>query len=229
MPMSQFDDSTAAALEPTETQSHDDIDALALSALLSSRVCHDLINPVGALGSGLEVLDDPAMDASMQEAAMDLIRSGAQKAIALLTYARLAYGAAGGFGAQISLEDANKALASVFEITKADLEWNIGGGYAPKENVKVLLTLAYAAADCVPRGGTVAINGDISDFAISAAGKKVVLQDDLVRALSGDTTEIMPKYAPAHIAWRLVTDAGGRISAALENETVTFSAVIPGA
>ena len=58
----------------------------------------------------------------MQDAAIDLIRNGARKAIALLTYARLAYGAAGGYGAEISLEDAEKALRGVYGLVKADLD-----------------------------------------------------------------------------------------------------------
>jgi len=202
----------------------EDPDALALSALISSRVCHDLINPVGALSSGLEVLDDPTMEGAMREAAMDLVRAGAKKAIALLSYARLAYGAAGGFGAQISLEDAHKALADLFSITKAELVWNIGAGLAAKENVKVLMVLAYAAADCVPRGGVVAIDGDMDAFTIRATGKKVLLNDSLVRALGGDAAELTPKFTPALIAAQLVESAGGAISVERTEEAVVFSA-----
>lgn len=211
-------------VQETEPPEDGDLNAIALSALLSSRVCHDLINPVGAIGSGLEVLDDPSMDGTMRDAALDLIRSGAGKAIALLTYARLAYGAAGGYGAEIGLEDAKKALAGVFDTVKPDLDWRIGEGMAPKENVKALLILAYAAADCVPRGGTVTIAGDINDFTITATGKKVLLQDDLVKALGGDARGIAPKFTPALIAAQLVEEKGGRISAVKDEEKVVLSA-----
>ena len=207
----------------------EDPDALALSALLSSRVCHDLINPVGAVGSGLEVLEDPSMEGSMREAAMDLIQSGAKKAIALLSYARLAYGAAGGFGAQIGLEDARKVLEGVYETHKADLEWGLGAELAPKENVKVLLILAYAAADSVPRGGRVSLTGDINNFMITATGKKLLLNDDLVRALKGDARDIAPKFAPALIAARMVGGAGGVMSAEKTDDVVTFRATFAGA
>lgn len=201
-----------------------DPDALALSALLSSRVCHDLINPVGAIGSGLDVLDDPSMDGAMRDAAFDLIRSGATKAIALLSYARLAYGAAGGYGAQIGLEDARKALTDLYATVKPELVWNIGEGLAPKENVKVLMILAYAAADCVPRGGTAIVDGSIDDFSITATGKKVLLQDGLVQALKGDASDISPKFTPALIASRLAAEKGGAVSAELTEEAVIFKA-----
>lgn len=207
---------------------NDDPDALDLSALISSRVCHDLINPVGAISSGLEVLDDPDIDGSMRDAAFDLIRSGASKAIALLAYARLAYGAAGGFGAEISLDDARKVLEELFATTKASLDWQLGSGLAPKENVKVLLTLAYAAADAVPRGGDVVISGAIEEFRIVATGKKVLLPDGLAAALSGETDELSPKFTPALIASRLAELRGGKISVALENDVLTFSARLSG-
>lgn len=205
-----------------------DLNAIALSALLSSRLCHDLINPVGAIGSGLEVLDDPSMDGSMREAALDLVRSGAGKAIALLAYARLAYGAAGGYGAQISLDDAKSVLADLFETVKPDLDWRLGGGLADKENVKVLLILAYAAADCVPRGGSVEIAGDITDIKITATGKKVLLSEDLVNALRGEARDIAPKFTPALVARKLAAEKGGAITAVKDDEKVVFTAAFDG-
>lgn len=195
-----------------------DEDALALSALLSSRVCHDLINPVGAIGSGLDVLDDPDMDPAMREAALDLIRSGARKALALLAYARLAYGAAGGFGVEIALKDAKAAISAVYENLKPDLDWRLSGDMAAKDKVKALLILANAAADCVPRGGVVTIEGDIDTFAITAVGKRIYLQDDLVRALSGDARDITPKFTPALIAGQLIAAAGGAVDAQADAE-----------
>jgi histidine phosphotransferase ChpT len=217
--------SEAHDIPPPETE---DLDAVALSALLSSRVCHDLINPVGAIRSGVEVLDDPEMDGVMRDAAFDLVRTGAKKALALLGYARLAYGAAGGFGAQISLEDARKALEEVYDTVKADLDWQVETGFAAKENVKVLMILAYAAADSVPRGGEVVIAGAIDDFTIRVTGKKLLLQDDLVKALNGDINELAPKFTPALLASKIIASADGVISVERSDEAVTFKAAFSG-
>ena len=200
------------------------LDALGLSALLSSRVCHDLINPVGAIGSGLDVLDDPEMDETMREAALDLIRSGAKKALALLTYARLAYGAAGGFGAEISMDDAREALEAVYETLKPDLVWRMAGDMAPKDQVKALLILANAAADCVPRGGTVTIAGEPRAFTITATGKRVYLQDDLVKALAGEGRGLTPKFTPVLIAGELASAAGGEVSVTADEDKVVMTA-----
>lgn len=200
------------------TTKEDGPNALDLSALLSSRVCHDLINPVGAIGSGLDVLDDPEMDESMRGAALDLIRSGAVKALALLSYARLAYGAAGGFGAQISMDDAQKTLEGLYATLKPDLAWEMAGGMAPKENVKTILILANAAADCVPRGGTVTIAGDINAFTITAVGKRIYLQDDLVKALRGEARDLTPKFTPALIAAQMIVADGGSVDVRVDEE-----------
>ncbi len=203
-------------------------DALGLSALLSSRVCHDLINPVGAIGSGLDVLDDPEMDESMRGAALDLIRSGATKALALLSYARLAYGAAGGFGAQISMDDAREALEGLYATLKPDLVWEMAGGMAPKEKVKAILILTNAAADCIPRGGAVTIAGDMDAFKITAAGKRIYLQEDLIKSLRGEARDLTPKFTPTLIAAQMIVEGGGAVDAFADDEKavidVRFSA-----
>lgn len=200
-----------------------ELDAVTLSALLSSRLCHDLINPVGAIGSGLEVLDDQGMDPAMRDAALDLIRTGGGKSIALLKFARLAYGAAGGFGAEIPLEEAEAALREIFRWTKAELVWRLRLGLAPKDQVKAILILGYAAADCVPRGGTVTISGAPSAFTIETRGVRTILNAELVAALKGDTTDLKPKFAPAYLAGLLARQHGGDISAEMEGDLIVFS------
>ena len=84
-----------------------ELEALDLAALLCSRVCHDIISPVGAINNGLEVLDEDNGE-EMKAFAFDLIRKSARQASAKLQFARLAFGAAGSAGAEIDLGDAEK-------------------------------------------------------------------------------------------------------------------------
>jgi histidine phosphotransferase ChpT len=202
----------------------DDLDALTLSALMSSRLCHDLINPVGALSSGLEVLADPTMDETMKEAAIDLIKTSAEKSVALLKYARLAYGASGGMGAELPFEEAHHVLAALFAWSKASLDWRIAPGYAPKDEVKALLVLAMAAADCAPRGGVVAVEGGRGKYWIKASGGRIIVQDDLPRALGGEATDLKPKFAPHYLAGLAARQTGGGIEVLIEDGAVSFSA-----
>ncbi len=202
----------------------DDLDAITLSALMSSRLCHDLINPVGALASGLEVLADSSMDDGMKEAALDLIRSSAEKSVALLKYARLAYGASGGAGAELPFDEAHSVLKGMFAWSKADLDWRIAPGYAPKDEVKALLVLALSAADCAPRGGTVVVEGGRGGFTVRASGGRIIVQEDLGRALSGDTAELKPKFAPHFLAGMAARAAGGAIDVLAEDGAVSIAA-----
>ena len=114
-------------------------DALDLAALLCSRVCHDLISPVGAIVNGLEVLDDNPK-AEDRDFALDLIRKSARTASARLQFCRLAFGAAGSSGAQIDLGDAQAMAKGHIEDGKITMTWNLPRLLLPKNCVKLLLT-----------------------------------------------------------------------------------------
>ena len=79
-----------------------EIGDLELAALISSRICHDVISPVGAIANGLEMLGEE-QDEAMREQTLALIRKSAHQASAKLQFARLAFGAAGSAGAEIDL------------------------------------------------------------------------------------------------------------------------------
>jgi histidine phosphotransferase ChpT len=199
-----------------------ELDAVSLSSLMSSRLCHDLVNPVGALASGLEVLADPSTDEMMQEAALDLIRSSAEKSVALLKYARLAYGASGGLGAELPFDEAHNVLKGMFAWSKATLDWRIPSIHAPKDEVKAVLVLAQAAADCVPRGGTVTVEGAVGAYVVRVTGQRVLFQDDMARALSGDVTDLKPKFAPHYLSGLAARAAGGGVDINSAEGTASF-------
>ena len=115
-------------------------DALELAALLCSRVCHDLISPVGAIVNGLEVLDDDPKPED-REFALDLIRKSAKTASARLQFCRLAFGAAGSSGAQIDLGDAQTMARGHIEDGKCTITWNLPRLLLPKNRVKLLLNM----------------------------------------------------------------------------------------
>ncbi len=93
------------------------IGALDLAALLCSRVCHDLISPVGAIVNGIEVMEEDK-DEETKTFALDLIKKSAYQASAKLQFCRLAFGAAGSAGAQIDLGDAEKVARGMIEDNK---------------------------------------------------------------------------------------------------------------
>ena len=178
---------------------------LELAALVSSRICHDVINPVSAISNGLEMLDEEP-DAAMREAAMDLIRKSAAQASAKLQFARLAFGAAGSAGAEIDLRDAEKVAREFLKGSgKHELVWQGPAVTLPKNKVKLLLNLVALGVGALPRGGIV--NVEIAGtppsvgFIIRAKGEPARLADQVTDLLSGtngvavDAYSIQPYYA----------------------------------
>ena len=128
------------------------LEALDLAALLCSRVCHDVISPVGAIVNGLEVLEEDK-DEGMREFALDLIRKSAKSASARLQFCRLAFGAAGSAGASIDTGDAEKVARGLFADERTTLNWEGPRAFMAKNKVKLLLNLCLIASACIPRGG----------------------------------------------------------------------------
>lgn len=166
------------------------LDGLDLSALLCSRVCHDVISPVGAIVNGLEVLEDEK-DTSMRDFAFELIRKSAQQASARLQFSRLAFGAAGSAGSTIDLNDAELVSRQLFPDGKITLNWSGPVAYFPKNKVKLLLNLVMIASGAIPRGGVldVAIIGTPEDcrFTLTATGPNARLSEETKTLLSGES------------------------------------------
>jgi histidine phosphotransferase ChpT len=136
-----------------------ELKATDLAAMLCSRVCHDLINPVGAIGNGLEVLADPSQTA-MADGAQELIANSAKQARAKLEFARLAYGASSTAGTDFDTRECERVAKLLFEIEKADLDWQVPLILLPKHKAKLLMNMLLIAAMAVPRGGLVAVKVD---------------------------------------------------------------------
>jgi histidine phosphotransferase ChpT len=202
---------------------------LDLAALVSSRICHDVINPVAAIANGLEMLGEEP-DQAMREAAMDLIRKSAAQASAKLQFARLAFGAAGSAGAEIDLRDAEKVAREFVQGSgKHQLVWQGPPATLPKNKVKLLLNLVALGVMALPRGGTVsvAIEGTppAVRFAVTAKGDAARLTDQVRGLLLGgngvviDSHSVQPYYAS------LVAAASGmRVAAQARDGEVEFKA-----
>ncbi|MFO7477421.1 MAG: histidine phosphotransferase family protein [Methyloceanibacter sp.] len=191
---------------------------LELAALVSSRICHDVINPVAAISNGLEMLDEEP-DQAMRDAAMDLIRKSAAQASAKLQFARLAFGAAGSAGAEIDLRDAEKvACEFVGGSGKHRVVWEGPAVTLPKNKVKLLLNLVAIGAMALPRGGivSVAIAGapPAVNFVVRAKGDAARLNDQVKSLLSGGNGEAVDAHSIQPYYARLVAAAAGMTLAA---------------
>jgi histidine phosphotransferase ChpT len=202
---------------------------LELTALVSSRICHDVINPVAAISNGLEMLGEE-QDADMRAAAMDLIRKSATQASAKLQFARLAFGAAGSTRAEIDLREAEKISRDFVEGSgKHEVVWNGPAATLPRDRVKALLNLVALGVVALPRGGTlhIEITGTAPEvgFSVRAKGKAAHLNEQVAALLSGangadvDAHSIQPYYAR-----RVATAAGLNLTAEGQDEEVILRA-----
>lgn len=160
---------------------------LDLIAYLSSRLCHDLVSPVGAVANGIEILRDEG-DPAMREQALELLAQSAVEGTRRLQYYRMAFGALGGLHDKVARDEVQRAASSFFSTGKTALEW-IGGENIPQEldklDAKLILTLLLVAQALLPRGGTLSLQGKIGGFSISARGNSVRTETSQIAALLG--------------------------------------------
>lgn len=166
------------------------LESLDLAALLCSRVCHDLISPVGAIVNGLEVMEDDN-DQETKDFALELIKKSVKTASARLQFCRLAFGAAGSAGAQIDLGDAEKVSRGFMEDDKTKLTWNLPRALLAKNRVKLLLNMLVIAGQTIPRGGMVTVDpigsGDDLAFKVTTTGTNAKIPQAIPPLLEGGT------------------------------------------
>lgn len=174
-----------------------------LAALISSKICHDVIGPVGAIYNGLEVLDEDG-DEDSRAYALEVIRSFTEQASAKLQFARFAFGAAGSAGAVIDLGEVVKVSKGFVEGGKHKLNWDAAPGQLPKDQVKLLLNMVASALTALPRGGEIVVQivgaTDRPTFFIRCRGTGARLPQHLTDFLAGsshvalDALTIQPYY-----------------------------------
>jgi len=165
---------------------------LEFAALLVSRLCHDLVSPVGAVMNGLEVLEDER-DPELRADALKLVESSAAQAAARLQFARLAFGAAGSAGAALDLGEVGRVIGGLLKGGRAEFVWQAASINWPKDWAKLLMNAALLVADSLPRGGRVVVttsdDAEAPAFHIRASGPAVRVLEDVAKAARGEATE----------------------------------------
>lgn len=197
-----------------------------LAALLCSRVCHDVISPVGAINNGLELLDDGGAD----EDAMDLIRTSAINASARLQFARIAFGAAGSAGVQIDTGDAQSVAENYMKNEKPTFTWTGPRAYLPKAQVKLLLNLILIANGSIPRGGSldlkIEVEGEKSKLKLTSKGKMLRIPQKFQDFLDGRMGEdpIDAHSVQYYYTLLLAKEAGMEIKVHMDDEKIVYKA-----
>jgi histidine phosphotransferase ChpT len=204
-----------------------------LAAMLCSRLCHDMLSPVGALANGLELLADE-QDPEMRARCMELLEQSAKISTDKLKFFRLAFGAAGGFGEAIPIDEAQSVIEALAADNKRiEINWAIAEPSLPKPAVKVLLNLAQIALDALVRGGTLDIGAERRDGAVEivarARGDRIAFDETIGRALQGDLaeSEITSRTAAAHMIAVVAEEMAGGLQYKLGEGVLVLGAVLP--
>jgi histidine phosphotransferase ChpT len=207
------------------------ITSVDLASLLCSKLCHDLLSPVGALTNGLELLAEET-DPEMRQRCFELLEQSAKTSADKLKFFRLAFGAAGGFGDDVDSAEPHALIAALCS-EKITLEWQVSAEKLPKPAVKLLLNLAAIGIDALIRGGTLNVGaelaGDACEIAVRAAGERIAFDPVIGRALDGtlEDHEITARTAPAFMLCLLATDSGGGLQYAVSGDALVMGAVLP--
>jgi histidine phosphotransferase ChpT len=203
-----------------------------LAAHLAGRLCHDLISPVSAIVSGLDLLEDPSAQ-DMRDDAMNLINQSARKLAAALSFARVAFGSSSS-AETFDPRELEVLTRGVFGHVRAQLDWAVEAPRLEKPVARALLNLAQLGITALPTGGaarlTVQADRGHTVVELRAAGPRARLRPEAQAGLRGERMgEGLPgQWVQAYYLYALVADAGGRLETLLEDDSVVIAARLPG-
>ena len=211
------------------------MNAIDLASLMCSRLCHDLMSPVGALNNGIELLADE-QDPEMRERCLELLSESARASANKLKFFRLAFGAAGGFGDEIDTHEAHCALQGLYGAEKRiELGWMVPDERLPKGAVKLLLNLAMIAGDALVRGGRLDVGAERGasglELVIRGEGPRILLDPKLRETIAAGHSggEVEPRAAGAWLAHSLAAEANGTIRLSdPADEVLLIGVTLPG-
>jgi len=176
------------------------------AALLVSRVCHDLVGPLGAVVNGMEVLEDER-DPAMRGEAIKLVTVSADQALARIQFMRIAFGAAGSAGAELDLGEIGRLVSGLLLGGKIQLTWNVPQLYWGKDWAKLLMNSTLLAADCLPRGGTVTVEAgqdpQSPSFHIRAEGLNARVTEEVNQAIKGEALNVDARHVQPFLTYKL--------------------------
>lgn len=190
---------------------------MALAALVSSRICHDLISPVGAIGNGIELMQ---MSPGAGKEEIDLIADCAQTASAALQFMRVAFGARAPEEV-IAIHELDSLCSSYFQRRKIVFDWSAASrDELPFGTVQPLLMLAMIGASTMPRGGTLRLTDHDDELGWRADADMIRASDQVLRLMAAKPSigEVAPGEVHILILWQAAA-ARGQTLHWLEDET----------
>jgi len=200
-----------------------------LTAFMASRICHDLVGPIGAISNGLELLEEET-DEDTRAYAQEVILNSAQAAWTRLEFARLAFGASSGMGQAIDISQAERIARGYVEEGRHRLLWDAPDDIQlDKPYARLLMIMIAVAIPALPVGGDLSV--DVTDgtpapsLSVRCAGRNARIPDKVEGILSGEDLEgLDPRSILPYYAARLADEAGMAMFVMEEGDDVIFTA-----
>ncbi len=207
-------------------------DSTTLAALIASRICHDLVNPVGAMGNTADMIRE-ADDADSRTMGLDVLDNALANALARLKLLRVALGSAMLGEGTANVQELHSVCAPYCAVLKRELDWQVTHDELPRVASRVLVNLALAALDCFVRPGVLTLSSRSADGVLtltaSAAGPRVAMKPYHRTALGGQPGEegFTSINAQQLYLFLLVQGARGELVARESEESIAIEARIP--
>lgn len=207
------------------------ITAPELAAQLAARLCHDVISPASAIVSGLDLLEDPSAS-DMKDDAMNLISGSARKLVALVAFARVAFGASAS-AESFDARELERLMRGVYEHVRPELEWRVAQDSFNKPAARTIMNMGQLAASALPTGGVATVHATEQlgrmVIGVDAVGPRARLRAEVASGLRGDPLGegLGGHWVQAYYLYALLKAAGGEIEFAQSDERVTFRASVP--
>ena len=196
------------------------VDSANLAALVGSRICHDLISPVGAINNGLELL---GMSNSLEGPELELISDSVNNANARIRFFRVAFGAAG--EQELGRMEIASVLGDVSKGARINYNWSSQEA-AARRDVRMAFLAGLCLESALPYGGTIQILRSTDGWTVTGEGRKINVDENLWASLTTDAAEV--EITPALVQFALLPaaarEAGRQLSfnQSLEKISISF-------
>lgn len=204
-----------------------------LAALLCSRLCHDLLSPVGAIGNGLELLADES-DPAMRQSCLELLEQSARTSAVKLQFFRFAYGSPGSLGESVPVEEPRALLEALLaDHGRITFDWAVEAQELPRTAMKILLNFAAIGMISLVRGGALVVGAEVredeTEIVVRASGPRIAFDPAIGETLEGalDETALTAHTAPAFLIRRLAEELGGGVQHAVSGDALLLGALLP--
>lgn len=193
-------------------------DAPDLVAMIASRICHDLIGPIGAIVNGLELME---MAGDMPGPERDLVADSAESASARLRFFRIAFGAAG--DQAIGRSDIETLLGQVGRDSRLQVIWHPEGAQ-PRNAVKLAFLALLCCEAALPRGGQADVIEAEGSWTVAASGDSITVEPPLWDWLegAGDAAALIPGKVQFALLPLLAGQAGRQLHTARDATSLTL-------